>query len=98
MYGGQYGLYSPYNLYCLNPPIIFYQGQPILIVTRNAYVQTNGLAVIDPDLLLRLYVQLASSMPTVDLVQVQLNALSQSSQANAQAINNAMSMVANLFH
>lgn len=63
MYGGQHGLYNPYNSYCLNPPIIYYQGQPILMVTRNSYVQTNGLQVIDPDLLIIAYTQ-AKNSPT----------------------------------
>ncbi len=76
MYGGQHGLYSPYNSYCLNPPIIFYQGQPMLIVTRNFYLQTNGLPIIDPDLVLGTYVQ--------------LDALSRVQQTNAEAITEAM--------
>ena len=61
MYGGEYGLYSPYNPYCLNPPIIFYQGQAVLMVTRNTYVVANGLPIIDPDFLLGMYAQGFSS-------------------------------------
>lgn len=84
MYGGQHGLYSPYNSFCLNPPIIFFQGQPVIIVTRNAYIQNQGLAVIDPDLLLGLYAQLTSSHPTFNLVQTQLDCLTRASQTIAQ--------------
>lgn len=61
VYGGQFGAYSPYNPFCPNPPIIVYQGQPVLMITRNAYAQTNGLQVIDPDLLVSVYAQLSNS-------------------------------------
>ncbi|HEY9800286.1 MAG TPA: hypothetical protein V6D25_08000 [Leptolyngbyaceae cyanobacterium] len=67
MYGGQHGLYSPYNSYCLNPPIIFYQQQAVLMVTRNSYVQTNGLQVIDPDLLIIAYTQLKNTPTYFDV-------------------------------
>ncbi|WP_242063549.1 hypothetical protein [Nostoc sp. FACHB-892] len=66
MYGGSHGSYSPYNLYCNNPPFVIYQGQPVLTVTRNAYAQTNGLSVIDPDFLLDIYVQLNNSANLFD--------------------------------
>lgn len=59
MYGGTCGFYSPYNVWSLNPPIVVYQNQPMLITTRNPYAQTNGLPVIDPDLILNVYTQLA---------------------------------------
>lgn len=87
MYGGQSGLYSPYNTFCLNPPVIFYQAQPMLMVTRNSYVQTNGLPVVDPDLVIEVYAQLKSSVPTVNPVQVQSHALT-ANQASAQIISN----------
>ncbi|BAY97918.1 hypothetical protein NIES37_18660 [Tolypothrix tenuis PCC 7101] len=61
IYGGQFGMYSPYNPHCLNPPIIIYQGQPVLMVTRNTYAQTNGLPVIDPDFLANVYTQVGHS-------------------------------------
>ncbi|AUT03906.1 hypothetical protein CLI64_27915 [Nostoc sp. CENA543] len=64
LYGGLYGVHSPYNNYCINPPIILYQGQPVLMVTKNSYVMSNGLPVVDPDLLLGLYAQLSHSIPT----------------------------------
>ncbi len=57
LYGGQHGLYSPYNPYCTNPPVIGYQGQAVVMITRNNYAFTNGLPVIDPDFLLSVYVQ-----------------------------------------
>ncbi len=62
IYGGQYGFFSPYNAYCQNPPIILYQEQPVMIVTKNVYAQTNGLTVLDPDLLLGVYAQTTSSV------------------------------------
>ncbi|MEH2294828.1 hypothetical protein [Nostoc sp.] len=68
MYGGQYGLYSPYNTNCLNPPVIFYQGQPMLIVTRNNFVQNHGLLIVDPDLVIGVYTQLASQCVNPGLV------------------------------
>ncbi|HEY9832977.1 MAG TPA: surface-adhesin E family protein [Stenomitos sp.] len=66
-YGGASGQYSPYNLTCLNPPIILHQSQPIMAVTRNCYAQTNGLSIVDPDFLLGLlfgmYAQLSNATP-----------------------------------
>ena len=41
LYGGSLGLYSPYNYFSSNPPVIIYQGQPVLIVTKNQGVETN---------------------------------------------------------
>lgn len=61
IYGGTNGLYSPYNVYCLNPPFVLYQGQAVLVVSKNAHFQTNGVPVIDPDLLLDIYAQLSNS-------------------------------------
>lgn len=63
IYGGTHGLHSPYNTYCLNPPVVVYQGQPVMVVTRNPYAQTYGLQVVDPDLLLGVYAQLSNSAP-----------------------------------
>lgn len=50
-YGGQYGTYSPYNSYCLNPPILILaaNNQQLALVTRNHNIITNGLDIIDPD-------------------------------------------------
>ncbi|MDF5724410.1 MAG: hypothetical protein PUP91_28910 [Rhizonema sp. PD37] len=111
IYGGQYGLYSPYNVYCHNPPIIFYLGQPAMIVTKNVYAQTNGLTVIDPDLLLGVYAQngtiIAGLIDVVcgnvattgqtDIVQAQLEALTHRSQTNADMINRVMQSTSALF-
>lgn len=60
IYGSPYGVYSPYNPHCINPPVIGYQGQAVVMVTRNNYAVTNGLPIIDPDFLLDVYAQLAS--------------------------------------
>lgn len=61
IYGGMYGLYSPYNRHTLTPPVILYYNQPVLIVTKNIVVANDRLPVIDPDVLLGTYIQLASS-------------------------------------
>jgi hypothetical protein len=61
IYGGEHGIYSPYNIQCITPPVIVYQNQPVLVVTRNPYVLTNGLQVVDPDFMLSVYAQLANS-------------------------------------
>jgi hypothetical protein len=59
-YGGQYGLYSPYNSFCLNPPILFdINEQCLAVVTRNKYVNTNGLDIIDIDFILEILYQLS---------------------------------------
>jgi|UPI00035EAB85 hypothetical protein len=60
LYGGEYGVYSPYNRYCMQPPIIFYQERSVILVTRNRYVISNELPIIDPDLLLCVYAHLGS--------------------------------------
>ncbi|MDF5721420.1 MAG: hypothetical protein PUP91_13265 [Rhizonema sp. PD37] len=108
IYGGQYGLYSPYNAYCHNPPIIFYVGQPAIIVTKNVYAQTNGLTRVDPDLLLGVYAQngciiagLSASVVTTgqaDVAQAQLEALTRASQANTDMIIMAGQFTSALFH
>jgi hypothetical protein len=63
LYGSTYGIYSPYNPNSINPPVIWYQGQPMLVVTKNSNVLTNGLPIIDPDLVLGIYGQLANTAP-----------------------------------
>lgn len=55
MYGGEYGVYSPYNSYCVQPPAIFFQNRTVLVVTRNRYAVTNGVQIVDPDLLFIAY-------------------------------------------
>ncbi|MCG6137202.1 MAG: hypothetical protein MET45_21640 [Nostoc sp. LLA-1] len=88
MYGGQSGLYSPYNTCCLNPPVIFYQAQPMLIVTRNSYFHTNGLPVVDPDLVIQVYAQL-----TVKPLQVESDVMTRASQVSAPIISNGQRTV-----
>ena len=55
MYGAEYGVYSPYNLYSVEPPAIVFQNQIVLMVTRNRYAVTNGVQTVDPDLLFIAY-------------------------------------------
>lgn len=107
MYGGVCGFYSPYNISSFNPPIVVYQNQPVLVATRNSYVQTNGLPVVDPDLILSVYAQLAANYQhpalthqqnMADLTRIQLEQLTRARQTNAETINNAMQAGMNLFH
>jgi hypothetical protein len=58
LYGSEFGMYSPYNIFCLNPPVAFFKNKLILVVSRNPCIETNGLPVIDPDFLLGVYAQL----------------------------------------
>ena len=58
VYGGQYGQHSPYNRYCRCPPVIVFQQQYLGLVTKNKDVVTNGLTIIDPDLLISIYTNL----------------------------------------
>jgi hypothetical protein len=55
MYGSASGMYSPYNINSLYPPVIVYRGQPVLVVTKNHCVLTKGLPIVDPDLMLSVY-------------------------------------------
>jgi hypothetical protein len=59
-YGGQYGLYSPYNSFCSHPPILINANEQFLaIITRNNYVNTNSLDIIDIDFILEILYQLS---------------------------------------
>lgn len=58
-YGGQYGQHSPFNPYCRYPPAIVFQQQQLGIVTKNKQILDNDLSIIDPDLLLAIYTNLA---------------------------------------
>lgn len=62
LYGNTSGIYSPYNTKGIDPPIFSYDGQAVLVVTKNLalYKQVNGLLLIDPDLLLAVYAKLAN--------------------------------------
>jgi hypothetical protein len=54
-YGGQHGLQSPYNSFCLNPPIMIdVNDKQLALVTRNHNLITNGLDIIDLDFMLGL--------------------------------------------
>lgn len=97
MYGGTSGIYSPYNISCLNPPFVLYQGQAVLVVTRNAYFQTNGLPVVDPDFLLGVYAQLASSVPILNN-STPMDRANEAARNTQQYLNNAGAIVASMFH
>jgi hypothetical protein len=60
IYGGEYGRHSPYNRYCLCPPVIIFQQQYLGIVTKNKHALTGGLAIFDPDLIIAIYTNLPS--------------------------------------
>jgi hypothetical protein len=105
LYGGACGLYSPYNITCINPPVILYQGQPMLVVSKNQSVLTNGLSIIDPDLMLSVYTQVTSQNPALvnqktmaDLTTTLLQTSAYRSQISANVINQAIQNAANLFH
>ncbi len=83
LYGGAKGIYSPYNPHCLNPPIILYQGDPILVVTWNLNVFTNDLNIVDADLMLAIYEQFS-------------NSISQSSKMRSQSRGQAQSHMLDL--
>ena len=65
LYGSAYGIYSPYNPNSINPPVIIYQGQSVVVVTRNQHFLTNGLLTVDPDLMLSVYGQVAGFSPNL---------------------------------
>jgi hypothetical protein len=103
-YGGACGIYSPYNITCINPPVILYQGQPMLVISKNLTVLTNGLSIIDPDLMLSIYTQAAYQHPALihqqtmaDLTNTLLQTSAYTSALSANTINQAMN-AANLFH
>jgi hypothetical protein len=58
-YGGDYGRYSPYNRYCLYPPAIVFQQQPLGLVTKNKQILNKELTIVDPDVLLSIYTDLS---------------------------------------
>lgn len=84
-YGGTCGMYSPYNFNCINPPGIIYQGQLVLVVTQNPDLQTYGLPIVDPDLMLGVYLQRAMTrheiMTRHETTAMQLEAVNQAFQA-----------------
>jgi hypothetical protein len=101
LYGGVCGLYSPYNISNFNPPTVLYQNQPVLVVTRNSYIQTNGLPVVDPDLILSVYTQLAANhqhpalinqQNMADLTSAMIQTSADRSASSAESINRAMQL------
>lgn len=62
-YGGEKGKYSPFNPNSKNPPIVFYRSQPLLVVSTNLELHTNGLKIIDPYLLLAIAEALSDVTP-----------------------------------
>ncbi|MTJ07745.1 hypothetical protein [Anabaena sp. UHCC 0204] len=97
MYSGTSGIYSPYNIFCLNPPFVLYQNQPVLVVTRNAHFQTNGVPVVDPDFLLGVYAQLASSAPILNN-STPLDRVNEAARNTMEVLNNASAIAASMFH
>jgi hypothetical protein len=91
VYGGSAGMYSPFNLNCLNPPIILYQRQPILVVTSNLNVFTNGLKSVDPYLMLTIYEELGntSSKP----VAMPSQSANKSQRPNPQVLKDMLALV-----
>lgn len=63
LYGSPEGIHSPYNPNCINPPVIFFRGQPLLVLTRNLNLYTNGLSIVDVDLMLTIYEELSNFPP-----------------------------------
>jgi hypothetical protein len=61
VYGGSNGINSPFNPNCINPPLILYKGKPVLVVTNNPNVFTNGLKAIDPYIMLGIYEEFSNA-------------------------------------
>ena len=60
IYGGPHGQHSPYNPYCLCPPMIVFQQQSLCLLSKNMNALSNGLIIIDPDLILGIYTNLSN--------------------------------------
>jgi hypothetical protein len=89
IYGSTCGIYSPYNSVCLNPPVVLYQNQPVLVMTRNSLLFTNGLPILDPDLVLIAYLQLDSAIPNpaVNFLQPYVQTRNDNGNALGDVIN-----------
>ncbi|PMB48087.1 hypothetical protein CEN40_07615 [Fischerella thermalis CCMEE 5205] len=96
VYGGEHGTYSPYNPYCPNPPFVIYQNQAVLVVTRNPYIETNGVPVLDPDFLLGVYAQLGCS-PNL-FYSDPMDRLNQAARDTQQFMNQSAAIIASMFH
>jgi hypothetical protein len=97
MYSGTSGIYSPYNIFCLNPPFVLYQNQPVLVVTRNAHFQTNGVPVVDPDFLLGVYAQLAILAQILNN-STPMDRVNEAARNTMDVLNNASAIAASMFH
>lgn len=62
IYGGRYGLYSPFNQCCLYPPTIVFQQQHIAIVSKNKYILDRALTIVDPDMMIAIYINLSNNI------------------------------------
>ncbi len=55
LYGSTWGIYSPYNPNSLCPPAIVCQGRVVGFLTKNRNLCTNGVPIIDPDIVFATY-------------------------------------------
>jgi len=90
-YSGIAGICSPYNPISIYPPSIVYQNQAVLVVTRNQTLITNGLEVVDPDLVVGIYEAIAITRKPIDIVALQLQNLADSRAITAQTLSNIYS-------
>jgi hypothetical protein len=97
LYGGVHGGHSPYNPYCGNPPVVSYQNQIVLVITRNTNIQTNGLPIIDPDFLLGVYMQLGYSPNMFYPTSTPMDRLNQAAWNTQQSLNQSAAIIASMF-
>ncbi|MGF1675166.1 MAG: hypothetical protein ACFCUV_15990 [Rivularia sp. (in: cyanobacteria)] len=99
IYGGLSGIYSPYNPACTNPPLIVYQNQVVLLVTKSNYVISSGMPTIDPDILLSLYAQGGyGTVKTMNQMYTRQEERLNQARANTQnSLNNTAATIASLF-
>jgi hypothetical protein len=97
LYGGIHGGHSPYNPYCGKPPVVSYQNQIVLVITRNTNIQTNGLPIIDPDFLLGVYMQLGYSPNIFYPTSTPMDRLNQAAWNTQQSLNQSAVIIASMF-
>lgn len=97
LYGGVHGGHSPYNPSCGNPPVVSYQNQIVLVITRNTHIQTNGLPIIDPDFLLGVYMQLGYSPNMFYPTSTPMDRLNQAAWNTQQSLNQSAAIIASMF-
>jgi hypothetical protein len=73
LYGGEYGRYSPFNRHCLYPPSLVLQQQPLGLVSKNQYLPGGELQIIDTDLLLAIYQNLADRGQSFQTIAAAIN-------------------------